>query len=208
MFKKTISIALLILSLSLSGCKLMSENIPNTSSVQDELINMEGYACIARISHITDENVNTYEAKQVYKVNGLYRFEVIKPEHIEGLTTICNGEKIIQYNPQVENPKAVELPVNHFRNQIFLGTFVDNYLQSENVDIEVQKSEDGNLAVLEAVIPGGSKHMSTQRLWIDQKTHKPVQMAIYNRENKEIITIEFTEFTYNPQIDENVFIIN
>ena len=207
MHKKTIWLGLFILSLSLSGCKLMNKDKSHLSKVQDKLINMEGYACLARVSHINNENLNTYETKQVYQMDGSYRLEVTKPKNIEGLTTICNGEKIIQYNPQIENSKIVELPANHFRNQIFLGTFVQNYWQSEEVAIKVQKTEGALATVLDAVIPGASKHMSTQRLWIDQQTYKPIRMAVYNQENQETISVEFIEFTYNPEIDENVFTI-
>ena len=207
MTKKIAWLGLLLVSLSLSGCKIMDKS-ENPSRAQEKLISMEGYACLARITHINDKDTNTYETKQVYKMDGRYRFEVTKPEHIEGLTTICNGEKIIQYNPKADNPKAIELPVNNFRNQIFLGTFVKNYLQSEEVAIEVQKMDSGITTVLEAVIPGGSEHMSAQRLWIDQKTHKPIRMGIYNRDGKENITVEFIEFTYNPEISERVFSID
>ncbi|HHX60953.1 MAG TPA: outer membrane lipoprotein carrier protein LolA [Epulopiscium sp.] len=208
MSKKIIGLTLFILTLTLSGCRLMNKNSSHPSSVQEKLMNMQGYACVAKIAYIEGESLNTYEAKQVYQMNGYYRFEIMKPKHIEGLTTIYNGEKVIQYNPQVENPKAVELPTNNFRNQIFLGTFVQNYLQSEEVAMAVNKTEGEVTTMLEAVIPGGSKHMSTQRLWIDQKTYKPVRMAIYDQGKKETVTIEFTEFTYNPKIDESVFIID
>lgn len=203
MIKKIICLSLFVLSLSVLGCNHSSH--PGTA--QEKLINMTGYVCVASISHIDEESSNTYESNQVYEMAGRYRFEVTKPDHIKGLTTIYNGEKVIQYNPQIENPKAVELPVNNFRNQIFLGTFVRNYLQSEDVAMAVQKMEGQLTTMLEAVIPGGSKHMSTQRLWLDNKTGKPVRMTIYNQNEKETIKIEFIEFTYDPEINESIFTI-
>ena len=47
--------------------------------------------------------------------------------------------------------------------------------------------------------------MSTQRVWIDQKTSQPVQMSIYNEDNKETVKIEFLKFTYDPKIDPSIF---
>ena len=208
MGKKIICLALLILNVSLSGCKMMKGDKTHPSKVQDQLINMDAYACLAQISHSDEGKTSSYETKQVYQMDGLYRFEVTKPDHIKGLTTINNGEKIIQYNPQVEEPRVIELPVNNFRNQIFLGTFVENYLQSKEVAIEVQKTEGALATVLEAVIPGGSKYMTRQKLWIDQKTHHPVKMLIYDIEDQVRITVEFLEFEYNPTIKENVFMID
>lgn len=203
MTKQLIWLGLIVLSLSVVGCK--GDVYPG--KIQDKLINMEGYACVASISSIREGKLNTYESNQIYEMSGRYRVEVTKPEHIKGLTTICNGEKVFQYNPQIDNPKVVELPVNNFRNQMFLGAFVQNYLQSEDVAIEVQKIEAGLTTMLEAVIPGGSKHMCTQRVWLDQETGEPVRMTISNQDDEETIKIEFIEFSYNPQINESIFII-
>lgn len=203
MTKKTIGLTILMLSLFLPGCKQKSH--PNEA--QERLVTMDSYACVASISHLSDENSNTYDTNQVYEMAGRYRFEVTNPAHIKGLTTIYNGQKVIQYNPQLEDPKVVELQTNEFRNQIFLGAFVKNYLQSEDVAIEVQKMEGAITTMLEAVIPGGSRHMSTQRLWLDHKTQKPVRMVIYNEDDVETIKVEFIEFTYNPKINESIFSI-
>lgn len=206
MNKKITWLVVIILSLSLSGCRLASKD-KSSRNVEENLINMEGYAALVQVSHISDGKSNTYQAKQVYQMEGNYRFEVVKPEHIVGLTTIFNGEKVIQYNPNVDHPKAVELPINNFRNQVFLGSFVENYLQSKNVAIEVQTTQESLRTVLEAIIPGGSTHMSSQKLWIDQESEKPVQMVIYNAEGQETVVVEFIEFTYNPEINESIFTI-
>jgi len=201
MLKKIISLFLICSSLSLCGCKQDA----NASKIQDKLMNMESYACLASVSHKSDDTINIYETKQVYQMDGQYKVEVTKPEHTAGLTTIFNGEKIMQYHKKLDKAYKSELIPNDFRNQMFLGTFVKNYLQSEEVCIEVQNTEPGLTTVLEAVIPGGSKHMCLQRVWIDQKTYEPVRMAILNKEDKEIVVIEFLEFTYNPKINESTF---
>lgn len=205
--RKIIWLSLIILSLSLSGCKLMGGNENSQARAEEKLLNMDGYAALVQVSHVGDDKSNTYQAKQIYDMNGNYRFEVVEPEHIAGLTTFFNGEKVIQYNPNVDEPKAVELPVNDFRNQIFLGSFIENYLQSENVSIEVQKTKESLVTVLEAIIPGGSIHMSSQKLWIDQETKEPVRMVIYNEDQAETVIVEFNEFTYNPEIKESIFTI-
>ena len=178
---------------------------PKASNIQDKITNMESYACHARVSHMDNEKTSTYETKQVYQMDGQYKVEVIKPGHLAGLTTICDGDKIVQYHPKLDQSKLSKLSPNNFRNQMFLGTFVQNYLQSEDVSIQVQNVEESLTTVLEAIIPGGSEHMNTQRVWIDQKTSKPVQMSIYNKDNKETIKIEFLEFTYNPKINQSIF---
>lgn len=203
MSKRSTGLLLFILSLSLYGCSGNQNTAAN--KIQDQLINMEGYACVAQVSHVSNDKTSTYETKQVYQMDGQYKVEVIQPEHIVGLTTICNGERIVQYHPKLEQSALNELGGNDFRNQMFLGTFVKNYLQSEDVSIEVQNMDNALTTILEAKIPGGSRHMSTQRVWVDQKTFKPIQMSIYNKDDKETVKIEFVEFIYNPKINQSIF---
>ena len=151
MSKRSMGLLLIFLSLSLYGCSGNQNTAAN--KIQDQLINMEGYACLTQVSHMNNDKTNTYETKQVYQMDGQYRVEVIEPEHIVGLTTICNGEKIVQDHPKLEQSALNELGENNFRNQMFLGTFVKNYLQSEDVSIEVQNMGDALTTVLEAKIP-------------------------------------------------------
>lgn len=205
MYKKIMGLVLLSLILSLTACKLINKNNIHEGNAEEALLAMNGYAAIVKISNIDNDKATTYEAKQIYQMDGKYRFEVLAPERLKGLTTVFNGEKVVQYNPQIENAKPIELPLNNFRNQIFLGTFVKNYLQSEEVAIAVQNIDEAVTTVLEAVIPGGSQHMSTQKLWLDQKTRKPLRMVIYNKDQQESIMIEFLDFAYNPEIDESIF---
>ena len=207
MSKRIIGLLFIFISVSLCGCMGVKGKDPKAGDVQDKIINMESYACYARVSQIDHEKTNTYETQQVYQMDGQYKVEVIKPDHLAGLTTICDGQQIIQYHPKLEQSKRSQLGANNFRNQMFLGTFVQNYLQSEEVSIQVQNIETSLTTVLEAIIPGGSEHMSTQRVWIDQKTLKPVQMSIYNKDNKETIKIEFLEFIYDPKIDQSIFAV-
>ena len=207
MHRRVRILAVIMVCLSLSGCRLISGGQSQGLGVEEKLMNMDSYAASLEISHMDNGEKNTYQAKQLYQIDGNYRFEVIKPDYISGLTTIYNGEKIIQYNPNVDEPKLVELADNEFRNQIFLGSFIKNYLQSQDVSIEVQNIEGATTTVLEAIIPGGSKHMASQKLWLDHESKKPVTMIIYNEEGQETVIIKYGEFTYNPKIDQSIFTI-
>lgn len=208
MSKRIIGLLFIFVSIWLYGCMGGVGKDPKAGEIQDKIINMESYACQARVSRIDNEKINIYETQQVYQMDGQYKVEVISPDNLTGLITICDGQQIVQYNSKLDQSKLTPLSPNNFRNQMFLGTFVQNYLQSEDVSIEVQNIEESLTTVLEAVIPGGSEHMSIQRVWIDQKTSKPVQMSIYNKDNKETVKIEFLEFTYNPKIDPSIFTVD
>lgn len=207
MYRKNIInyIILPMISILIYGCSFSNPRPQNPAKAQDKLLAMESYMCLAKITHIDGDKRNTYESKQAYCIDGKYRVEVTKPQHIAGVVTVFDGEKILQYNPNTSGTQILELQPNSFRNQTFLGTFLHNYLQSEEVTLEVQNIDQETAVVLEAIIPGGSVYMATQKLWIDGNTNKPARMVIYDQEDQETVIIEFLKFTYNPEIQKDIF---
>lgn len=195
----------LLITIFTWGCERSDEKKSDIKKAQDKLLSLTSYACDVEITHISEKEKHTYKAKQIYHIDGRYRMEILKPDTGKGVTTIFDGEKIWQYNPYVKLSKVIELTPNSFRNQIFLGTFIHNYLQSEQVALETRRLDQNDAVALEAVIPGGSTYMASQKLWIDEKSSTPIRMAIYDENNNERVTVEFLEFTYNPEVKEGVF---
>ena len=65
--------------------------------------------------------------------------------------------------------------------------------------------DESKCTVIEAVIPGGNKYTSSEKLWIDNETIKPVKLVIYDREEQEKYILEFSEFEYNAEFEEGTF---
>ena len=79
-------------------------------------------------------------------------------------------------------------------------------MQSEDVAVDTSVSLDENrCTVLEAIIPGGNKYISTEKVWIDNDTLKPLKFIIYDQDGNERYIIIYNEFEYNPEIDNSVF---
>lgn len=205
MLKRIIPICVAIVAVfSLSGCGSAAEGSTH-EKIQKKLTDMKSYECTANVTRISNKGENTYGVKQWYQITGEYRMEMTSPENVVGNYTIYDGKKVCQYNPKMNSAVAVEVEANQARNELFLGQFVQNYLQSEDVAIAVDSLEEGKCTVLEAVIPGNYKYTATEKLWIDNETLLPVQFVIYDVDGKERYIINYEEFTYNAEIDPNMF---
>ena len=203
-----------ILSLFLSFSLLFTiaacsreEPMTELESIQKQLAEMEGYACTATLTRNSHKGEQTYETKQYYKSTGEYRLELTAPERVAGNYTVFDGERICQYNPKLDSSIIKDVPESQHRNELFLGQFIANYMQSEGVSVETAALEESRCIVLEAVIPGNDTSVSTEKLWVDRETLLPVRFVIYDAEGKERYKMDYSSFEFNPQFDDALFTI-
>ncbi|HOA79851.1 MAG TPA: hypothetical protein PKK61_02150 [Defluviitaleaceae bacterium] len=206
--KKLLLVTILIAGCFLASCSFKQEAKSPIEKIHEKFTAMDSYACIADLTYISNKGENTYKTKQYYKMTGEYRMEIIAPENLQGLTTVYDGEKVMQYNPRLLGEVVNEIPQSKTINEIFLGVFLKNYFQSEEVALEVFSSNYEDYTVLEAVIPEGGKYLSTEKLWISNNSLNPTKLVIYDEDRKERIIVEYHEFKYNVNLDESVFKIN
>lgn len=202
-FKSFILIVFLITVFS--GCSIKKDEVSTMEKIQNQLKNMESYQCTGTLTRISNKSENVYEIKQYYKSTGEYKLEMLAPEDVAGNYTVYNGESVFQYNPRIQGKVIQGVPKSQMRNELFLGCFIKNYFQSEDVTVETGNMDIQKSTVLEAVIPGENKYTSTEKLWIDEETLKPLKLVIYDTEGKERYIIEYKDFEYNIDIDENIF---
>ena len=166
---------------------------------------METYECKGTLTRISNKTENVYGIKQYYKSTGEYKLELTSPDDVSGNYTVFDETSIFQYNPRVQNKIIENVPESQMRNELFLGCFIKNYFQSEDVTVETSNMDNIQSTVLEAVIPGQNKYTATEKLWIDEETLNPVKLVIYDTEGKERYIIEYSDFKYNCDIDDNMF---
>lgn len=207
--KKTI-ILLLVFTLAFvfTGCGSTKETLTEMEQIQKQLNEMQGYQCNATLKRISNKGETTYDTKQYYKSTGEYRLELTSPDTVAGNYTIFDGKKVLQYNPRVQGKVVKDVPESQQRNELFLGQFLKNYMQSEGVTVDAMALDESQCTVLEAVIPGNDPHLSTEKLWIDNATLKPVQFIIYDQNEKERYILNYTDFEYNPEFDQTLFQID
>ncbi len=205
MKKAICALCIACLSIAFVGCNKTIEEATEMEKIQKQLNEMETYQCSATMERFSNKGSNTYETKQYFKATGEYRLELTAPEAVAGNYTIFDGQKICQYNPRVSEKIIKEVPENKQRNELFLGQFMKNYMQSEGVSVEAAALDESRCTVLEAVIPGGNEYTATEKLWVDNETLKPVQFVIYDTKGNETYHLNYHTFDYNVELEDSLF---
>lgn len=205
--KKVISLCLVLLLFSgLTGCK-KEEPLTELEAIQKELVEMDGYYAVATLTRTSNKGENVYGTKQYYKTDGSYRLELTSPENTAGNYTVFDGSRICQHNPRLEKKLVKDVPASQHRNQLFLGEFVKNYVNSEGVGVEAAALDEAQCIVLEAVIPGTDNALSREKLWVDRNTLLPRRLVLYDTNGAERYRIDYEEFIFNPDFEEGLFAI-
>ncbi len=175
-----------------AGCTKSAQHKSPEEQIMRLITEMENYETIAEITFTKNKKRSTIEVQQTYDKEGRYTLTILSPESIKGYQTVYDGEKITEYNPI--NDKSVQGTVSPVKNEVLFGTFVHNYLESENRTIV--EEETLNQMILQTSIPGSYKYMAKESVWFDQVTGVPTQMIIYGEDDTETITIRFDAFKY------------
>jgi len=176
--------------------------------VQKQLTEMECYKSDATIKRTSNRGEMTYDTTQYNNMTGEYRLEINGPEAMAGNYTVYDGNNVSQYNAKTNETVTLDVPEGQKGSQLFLCTFVKNYMQSEDVSVDTAATlDETKCTVLEAVIPDGNKYISTEKLWVDNETLIPLKLVIYDENGGERYEITYNNFEYNPKIDDSVFTV-
>jgi len=175
--------------------------------IQKRYMGLDSYESLVKVTYISKQGKNEYKMKHYYKRSGEYRIEIVEPQNLAGIVTIFDGQKVMQANPKIEGKAIVEIEKSPYREEILLGNFLKNYFQSQEVSIEVGKMGEGEVTVLETQIPGDNPLLSYGRLWVDNESHDPIYMILYDNKQEKRIVVQYEEFMYNKTLDDRLFVI-
>lgn len=202
----------LFLSLSLSGCSILSNrteiSISAYEKIQKSLVEMETYQAAGTVKYISNKGANEYQILQQCRSTGEYRITVTGPDKVAGNVTVFDGTVISQFNPRVSDKISVGTKESAERSEILVTTFVKNYISSSEVSVTASAMDESMCTVLEATIPGDHQYLATEKLWINNETYKPMQLIVYDKGGSERIVVTFTEFEYNTELEDGVFKVN
>ena len=191
--------------LALSSCGAPKTDAAAYEKIQSQLLRMESFEATASVAFISNKNTHEYETLQQCRASGEYRIEVTAPERVAGNVTVYNGDVIYQFNGRTSGKIAVGASDVPERAELFLTSFVKNYVKSQAVSVSVANMDDSVCTVLEAEIPGAHPYLRTEKLWVDNKTLKPVKLAIYDPDGNERILVTYRSFEYNKVLDDAIF---
>jgi outer membrane lipoprotein-sorting protein len=177
------------------------------AKIQQTLVDLKSFRCTATVEYKANKGSNVYETIQHGKITGEYRVEVTGPEKVSGSVTCSDGNHIYQYSSKVNGRVSLLVRESQERSEIFLTSFVKNYLQSDKVSINVANMGEGQCTVLEAQIPGSHPYLATEKLWIDNTTFKPVKLIVYDPDGAERIIVTYGNFEYNVELDDSLFTV-
>ncbi len=173
--------------------------------IQKELLNLETYKSDATVEYISNKGRNKYDTMQLAKMTGEYRVEVKGPKEAEGNVTLSDGKVICQYNEKISGKISIGTKESQERSEIFVTSFIKNYLSSQEVSVSVSNFDEGKCTVLEANIPGEHPYLRTEKIFVDNATLTPVKLVVYDPNGSERIIVTFSNFEYNVPIEDSQF---
>ncbi|MCL1787730.1 MAG: hypothetical protein FWG38_07060 [Defluviitaleaceae bacterium] len=169
------------------------------------VMSVENFRATATVAFHANKGTNVYETIQHGKMTGEYRVEVTAPAHVAGSVTASDGRQILQYNSRVNGRVSLQVSETPERSEIFLTTFVRNYLQSNEISVNVMDMEQGLRTVLEAPVPGSHPYMAVARLWIDNETLRPVKLIVFDPDNVARMVVTYHVIEFNVTLDAELF---
>ncbi|MGL5348825.1 MAG: germination lipoprotein GerS [Peptostreptococcaceae bacterium] len=158
---------------------------------QKKISTMTSYTCKAEVEAVGNKSAHNYIFIHTYNKPNYYKLEVISPEHLKGKVMEYKDEKILVKNPDIDD--ILELPnVGKNEQYMFIGDFIKNYLQNEEVSIKITN----NSLVLETQIPGDNEYFSKQVLYVNVDTKNPEKMEILDFKGQPKFTVNYKDFEW------------
>ena len=199
-------LGLLLVGVALAGCRPgPSADRDIYERIHNALLSMRGYQADATVTYISNKSQHTYQVRQFARMSGEYRIEVTGPERVAGNITVNDNRTITQFNTNIRGAYAVNTHESPERLELFVTSFVRNYLRSQEVTISVAAAESGLATVLEAMIPGEHPYMRTSKLWVCNNTLLPLRLVIYDADGVERVIVVYENFEFNVDLDDNLF---
>jgi len=185
-----ISVIFIIIFAIVIGCQRRESTKEEIyKEFQKKIIAMSSYKCIAEVEVIGNKSSHNYVFIHNYAKPDYYKLEVVEPKSLKGKTIEYKDDKVIISNPDIKD--KIELPnTDDNKHYTFIGDFIKNYLQNEEVNIKLSN----NNLILETIIPGDNEYFNKQILYINKETKNPEKMEILNNEGKPSFTVKYKEF--------------
>jgi len=214
MFKRFFTLAAILIFVALFASACGSDGLRGPQDEEEvsaferitrKLMELETYRAIASVEFRSNKGTNTYETVQHAKITGEYRIEVTAPEHVSGSVTTNDGNQIFQFNSRVNGRVSLMVQEAPERSEIFLTSFIKNYLQSDEISVSVSDMEEGVRTVFEANVPGNHPYLHMSRLWVDNSSLLPVKLVVFDQDGAERIVVTYHVFEYNIALEDALF---
>jgi len=175
---------------------------------QKQLNKIESYRCEVEITSIGNKGPQRYVMKQWFKKPDKYKLEVMLPDNLKGQITISDGKKAWIYHPGIEQTWIMQSFVHSEEQNMFLGYFIKNCLDSEGVGLGKKTIEGEDYLIITTDIPGNHVYYHKEILYIHIKTMVPYLLQVYDVKDQLRIEVKYKAFEYNTQLEDEIFRID
>ncbi|MGL5716573.1 MAG: germination lipoprotein GerS [Paraclostridium sp.] len=184
-------ISIFLLTIGVGCQKKESTKEEAYEDFQKKITKMTSYTCKADVEALGNKNPQKYSFIHEYKDLEHFKVKVLEPKHLSGKTIEYKGNEIIVTNPNTND--KITIPNSGKDSQhLFIGDFVKNYMQGEDVEIEL---DNGDLK-LTTSIPGNTKYFSKQILYVDTNKSYPIKLEILDEEGNKRYKVNYSNFEY------------
>lgn len=199
-------ILILLMLLLLTGCtEKTNEEI--FYKAQKQMIELDTYVCTADITIFGNKSPEKYTAKQWFKAPDKYRIEIQSPDEVKGKITIYNGKKAFVCHPRIGQEWLVNDFSTSVENKIFIGYFLNNFVNTENTEVNKETIGDRDYILIQTEIPGNHPYFNKERLWFDIKNYYPYKLQVLDKDDGTRIEVRYIDFKFNEKIEDNMFTI-
>lgn len=173
--------------------------------LQKRLNEIESYEAQVEITSMGNKEPNKYLMKQWFKKPNMYRLEALEPESIKGKITVSDGNKAWIHHPAVDQKWMMQKFSHSEEQNMFLGYFIKNCLESENTSLAKKELEREEYLLIQTDIPGNHAYYSKEVLWLNTITMKPYLLQVFDTKNQLRIEVKYLEFEYDPKLEDSLF---
>ena len=191
----------IILMMALTACSVVRPELDTSRKIYNTFAGMQSYSAIVRLTTYSNNNTNTYEMKQYYKIPDKMRSES------GGIITVINGERAIIKGNGTSSPLKFERLGVEDIDFMFLQNFFEAYYQGEDTVASVS-ADNSELVTLNVDTGLSNQYKAEVKLVLNTAQMKPVSLEIKGRDGKTYSKIEYTEFKINPELGDELFEIS
>lgn len=201
-WKKLLKICLvgcIVEMVALSGCGAAGQEIMDEEGIRSYLDSLESYEAQISVTFYSNKNENTYLVRQQAQKDGKYRMEILEPAEFSGVTTLSDGQSVMQTDPSIRGMvKAKNTPI---RATLLLHTFIKNYTPGDGT---FSQDEEGT-AVMKAAYSSGTDKAASGVLRFNTATRQPESLEILDRAGNVSLRILYRSFEANKELAPELF---
>ena len=197
--RKSISVLLTgILMISLTACQgTVSQKL------SQKYQNLESYTAKAVVTVTGNKGTAVYEMRQSYRAPDTYRVELEKPEHLSGMVTVVDGQKL--WMKQGDGP-AVPLELSGLEEEtdfLFPVTVLQDFFSLDPLP-QLTEGTDG-MILLTMPVKKPNRYRMQQNLLFDAKSLLPTTLITHDEDGNEVLRVEYRDFERNTVLDDSIF---